>query len=119
MFSIFNRFQVFRLCASFLSDSKAESLMAASRLGAESCPESVPRNPWFGEEVLLRPRAGLVPSAGYVFVSADYSQVIATSFARFGRFSLCLNVHFFTAVFAGTVNAQGHKEPATMGMKSL
>lgn len=81
---------MFRLRASFLSDSRAESLMAASRLGAESCPESSPRNPWFGEEALLRPRAGLVPSAGYVFVSADYSQVIATSFARFGRGFYCV-----------------------------
>lgn len=93
--------------------------MAASRLGAESCPEAVPRNHWFGEEALLRPRAGLVPSAGYVFVSADYSQVIATGFARFDRFWLCFSVRFFTAVYAGTVNTRGHKESATVGMKFL
>ena len=54
--------------ASFLSEAKSEALQASA-----GC---VPKHPWFGEEAVLRPRGALVPSQGYVFVSADYSQVM-------------------------------------------
>ena len=52
--------------ASFLSDAKAKFLLERGSGG---------RSPWFGKEAVLRPRDALVASRGYVFVSADYSQV--------------------------------------------
>ena len=52
--------------ASFLSDAKAKFLLERGSGG---------RSPWFGKEAGLRPRDALVASPGYVFVSADYSQV--------------------------------------------
>lgn len=52
--------------ASFLSDAKAESLLGGIA-GA--------RRPWFGKEIILKPRDALVAVPGYTFVSADYSQV--------------------------------------------
>lgn len=60
------RRQVFRIRASFLSDTKAESLLGGG---------SVARFPWFGKEAVLKPRDALISSPGYAFVSADYSQV--------------------------------------------
>lgn len=58
--------KVFRVGASFLSDAKVTSLVAR---------DAGNRNPWFGKETLLKPRDTVVASPGYVFVSADYSQV--------------------------------------------
>lgn len=42
------------------------------------------QNPWFGKEAALKPRDAVVPSLGYTFVSADYSQV------RYCCFFVCL-----------------------------
>lgn len=60
--------KVFRINASFLADGKASCLTGT---------EAGDQNPWFSKEVLLKPRDAIVASPGFVFVSADYSQVTA------------------------------------------
>ena len=40
-------------------------------------------HPWFVDEAVLRPSGALVPSQGYVFVSADYSQIEMRLMAHF------------------------------------
>lgn len=58
--------QVFRVQASFIAHPGATSLLGR---------DTGSQNPWFGREASLKPRDAVVPSLGYTFVSADYSQV--------------------------------------------